>query len=636
MSKSEMNTTRNKYKIKPYFKIHLKKNLFYSPKSRNIENLSQINTMSNKTTSNFSPFHFRPLSQVPNFKIYECPLEMNCPYYKKLTNLENELNKILKSNIQLSRLSGLYLNSLKQKDKLYKSMIIENKKLKSNFFEQIEKLKSSLSLTEENNQQESLISIKKKRNSLFDLDEEINNNNNNNTNNNNTNNNINRRGSIKSIHQIKSSKNIDKRNLLLKTMSNNKSAVKQYEIINAYSDYNQKYKHKNQANLSLITNNIDFEIILKENPILNELNQMTKNDTLFIKNIEEAKTDKLINYSDAISGLIKDYKEMIKINIRLKDFIKGSNDLVDSIIRKNSSGVLLENTCRILDCERASLFIHDKITDMLVVHSGEGLKKAEIKIPKDKGIVGSCFMSGTKLKIDDVYLDIRFNKEVDKKTNFRTRNILCYPLIDKSGDCFGVIEAINKKLQPFDQDDEELLQFFSQQASAILNNAFNLDENIFQINRMEILIEYILDINNIIFKEDFLCKTVDFLMNVFECMNSQIFIIENDKLYKFESDKKTYVEKSNKLGIVGIVYKKKELNGCPSVKMSFDYNELIDINSQDGLLTFPIMDNKNIKAIAQVPFHAKFTKDNLPKRNDLTIINLFSIAFVQWLYKKNT
>ena len=166
---------------------------------------------------------------------------------------------------------------------------------------------------------------------------------------------------------------------------------------------------------------------------------------------------------------------------------------------------------------------------MLVVHSGEGLKKAEIKIPKDKGIVGSCFMSGTKLKIDDVYLDIRFNKEADKKTNFRTRNILCYPLIDKSGDCFGVIEAINKKLQPFDQDDEELLQFFSQQASAILNNAFNLDENIFQINRMEILIEYILDINNIIFKEDFLCKTVDFLMNVFECMNSQIFIIENDK-----------------------------------------------------------------------------------------------------------
>ena len=48
-----------------------------------------------------------------------------------------------------------------------------------------------------------------------------------------------------------------------------------------------------------------------------------------------------------------------------------------------------------------------------------------------------------------------------KKTNFRTRNILCYPFIDKSWDYFGVIEAINKKLQPLDQDDEELLQYFS-------------------------------------------------------------------------------------------------------------------------------------------------------------------------------
>ncbi len=48
---------------------------------------------------------------------------------------------------------------------------------------------------------------------------------------------------------------------------------------------------------------------------------------------------------------------MIKINIRLKDFIKGSNDLVNSI-RKKSSGVLLENTCHILDCERTSLFIY--------------------------------------------------------------------------------------------------------------------------------------------------------------------------------------------------------------------------------------------------------------------------------------
>ena len=625
MSKSEIPPTRKTMKIKPYFKLNLKRNL-YSGRTRNKENLTQINTLPNKH-SHFSPFHFKQLSQIPNYRIFECPLEMNCPYYKRLTNLENEMNKILKTNFQLSKISGLYLNSLNQKDRLYKSMIVENQKLKNNIFEQLEKLKSQ-SLSEENNQlQESIISIKKKRNSLLDYEEE-----NNNYNTNYITGSPKKRNSTKSIYH-KGSKSSEKINLLLKAMSNSKSAFNQYEVINAYSNYNQKYKYKNQANLSLIANNIDFDIILKENPILQELNTMTKSDTLFIKNIEEAPKDKLINYSDAISGLIKDYKEMIKINIRLKDFIKGSNDLVDSIIRRNSSGVLLENTCRILDCERASLFIHDKITDMLIVHSGEGLKKAEIKIPKDKGIVGSCFMSGTKLKIDDVYCDARFNKEVDKKTNFRTRNILCYPLIDKSGSCFGVIEAINKKFQPFDQDDEVLLLFFSQQASAILNNASSMDENIFQINRMEILIEYILEVSNIKIKEDFFIKTLDFLMNAFECMNSQLFYINNDKIFKFDPENKIFIEKSNKLGIVGIVYKKKELNGCPNIKYSFDYNELIDINSQDGLLTFPILDNKNLKAIAQIPFHAKFTKDNQPQDNDLSLIKLFSLSFIEWIHK---
>ena len=625
MSKSEIPPTRKTMKIKPYFKLNLKRNL-YSGRTRNKENLTQINTLPNKH-SHFSPFHFKQLSQIPNYRIFECPLEMNCPYYKRLTNLENEMNKILKTNFQLSKISGLYLNSLNQKDRLYKSMIVENQKLKNNIFEQLEKLKSQ-SLSEENNQlQESIISIKKKRNSLLDYEEE-----NNYYNTNYITGSPKKRNSTKSIYH-KGSKSSEKINLLLKAMSNSKSAFNQYEVINAYSNYNQKYKYKNQANLSLIANNIDFDIILKENPILQELNTMTKSDSLFIKNIEEAPKDKLINYSDAISGLIKDYKEMIKINIRLKDFIKGSNDLVDSIIRRNSSGVLLENTCRILDCERASLFIHDKITDMLIVHSGEGLKKAEIKIPKDKGIVGSCFMSGTKLKIDDVYCDARFNKEVDKKTNFRTRNILCYPLIDKSGSCFGVIEAINKKFQPFDQDDEVLLLFFSQQASAILNNASSMDENIFQINRMEILIEYILEVSNIKIKEDFFIKTLDFLMNAFECMNSQLFYINNDKIFKFDPENKIFIEKSNKLGIVGIVYKKKELNGCPNIKYSFDYNELIDINSQDGLLTFPILDNKNLKAIAQIPFHAKFTKDNQPQDNDLSLIKLFSLSFIEWIHK---
>ncbi len=439
----------------------------------------------------------------------------------------------------------------------------------------------------------------------------------------NNNNNIN-------VKEIKTPK---RNSLLLKNLSTNKINRKYYDAISTYTKNSRNISIQNQTHQSFLSFQYDFSNIFEKNPFINQLDQITKNDNEFIDAMTNADADLLISYSDSISYLLKNYKDMVNVNLRMKDFLKSSINLVESILNNNSYSVLLKNTCDILDCERTSLFILDKNTDMLIVHSGEGLKKAEIKIPKDKGIVGSCFMSGTKLKIDDVYCDARFNKEVDKKTNFRTRNILCYPLIDKSGSCFGVIEAINKKFQPFDQDDEVLLLFFSQQASAILNNASSMDENIFQINRMEILIEYILEVNNIKIKEDFFIKTLDFLMNAFECMNSQLFYINNDKIFKFDPENKIFIEKSNKLGIVGIVYKKKELNGCPNIKYSFDYNELIDINSQDGLLTFPILDNKNLKAIAQIPFHAKFTKDNQPQDNDLSLIKLFSLSFIEWIHK---
>ena len=39
------------------------------------------------------------------------------------------------------------------------------------------------------------------------------------------------------------------------------------------------------------------------------------------------------------------------------------------------------------------------MTDMLVVHSAERLKKNQIKVPKDKGIVGNVLI--TKQKIEN-------------------------------------------------------------------------------------------------------------------------------------------------------------------------------------------------------------------------------------------
>jgi len=59
--------------------------------------------------------------------------------------------------------------------------------------------------------------------------------------------------------------------------------------------------------------------------------------------------------------------------------------------------------------------------------------------------------------INDIYQDPRFNKEVDAKTGFRTRNMICMPVLGSNLGLLGVIQVLNKKSGNFDNYDESIL-----------------------------------------------------------------------------------------------------------------------------------------------------------------------------------
>ena len=61
------------------------------------------------------------------------------------------------------------------------------------------------------------------------------------------------------------------------------------------------------------------------------------------------------------------------------------------------------------------------------------------------GIVGAAFTGNQVLLIPDPYHDPRFNREVDKKTGYRTRNILSAPMANLDRKPLGVVQAINKR-----------------------------------------------------------------------------------------------------------------------------------------------------------------------------------------------
>lgn len=67
-----------------------------------------------------------------------------------------------------------------------------------------------------------------------------------------------------------------------------------------------------------------------------------------------------------------------------------------------------------------------------------------IRVPFGTGIAGKVAESGTSLNIPDAYACGLFNPAIDKKTGFRTRNILCCPISDMAGNHVAVIQVQHK------------------------------------------------------------------------------------------------------------------------------------------------------------------------------------------------
>lgn len=133
--------------------------------------------------------------------------------------------------------------------------------------------------------------------------------------------------------------------------------------------------------------------------------------------------------------------------------------------------VIMAETNQIMGTERSTVFLHDAEKEELWSLVATGMKNNEIRIPADYGVAGWVFQNCQPLTINDAYKDPRFYKEVDKKSGFRTKNMLCIPLKNRSDQCIGTLQAINKKSSAFTGGDLELLTSISHYVAIALENA---------------------------------------------------------------------------------------------------------------------------------------------------------------------
>jgi adenylate cyclase len=146
---------------------------------------------------------------------------------------------------------------------------------------------------------------------------------------------------------------------------------------------------------------------------------------------------------------------------------------------------LIDLITQALDAERATLFLHDREPDQLFsrVLRGEGV--AEIRIPADAGIAGAVFRSGAAEIVADTYADPRFNQDIDRRTGYRTHNMLCVPLRNRGGAVIGVTQILNKHSGDFGEADLALTEAINRHAASALEQAL-LVERLEQAQREEL------------------------------------------------------------------------------------------------------------------------------------------------------
>ena len=121
----------------------------------------------------------------------------------------------------------------------------------------------------------------------------------------------------------------------------------------------------------------------------------------------------------------------------------------------------------ILDADRGTVFLYDDRTDELYIKVATGMDA--IRIPADKGIVGESAQTRKLINVPDCYADERFNRDIDKKTGYRTRCMLTIPLIGYEDSLIGVLQILNKNNGLFDAQDEFVAQALAAQAAVVLH-----------------------------------------------------------------------------------------------------------------------------------------------------------------------
>ncbi len=149
--------------------------------------------------------------------------------------------------------------------------------------------------------------------------------------------------------------------------------------------------------------------------------------------------------------------------------------LFKDIVNFGSDENFLENilveAVRLMNAARASIFLINPDVNELQAKVSLGMNKKDLVFDYRFGIAGMVFTTGIPLNLNVENNKGRFNDYFDKKYNFKTKSIICYPIKNNLGKNVGVVEVINKRNEKqFSTEDEKTMKVLIMIMSSIYHN----------------------------------------------------------------------------------------------------------------------------------------------------------------------
>lgn len=293
-----------------------------------------------------------------------------------------------------------------------------------------------------------------------------------------------------------------------------------------------------------------------------------------------------------------------------------SRKITSEIVPQDTIDMVINETCKILHCDRVSLFVLEKKSGMLKLYASN--LSTPIVVSPGQGIAGTVFNTQKTVAIGDCYKDIRFDNSFDKVSGYFTRSLLAVPIIDFEGVTVGVIQAINKLPQneqlsidsdvkrtgvelsklstPFLRNDEKILTHITQHVGIALRNADVYREAISASERATGLLNTVQSLSQDLGTQSLLLTITMHANKIVSAQRSTVFLVDepNQQLWSVSTDTGAEIRIPKAAGIAGECAMTGSLINIPDAYADKRFNQAIDKKTgfkTQSMLAIPMFDD---------------------------------------------